>query len=295
MACSGCLGCLFHLWSLPLGRTPPGPSATVAPARGIVFVQGRCRHKKWQCPGERPVFLAVRLSKVRITQKFVVVCGCFEYARKVRAPTCDEAMEQKLGQAYLLDFVGLCIANCVGFQNGCRHVATSCKIGSWQISNSFLSSRHGTLTQQHSTSLVPAMWDLTKCCSTLCIRHVNQWPRMLGMGFGFEESKLCLEARQQAFPRFYLFSLCHAICSQSLFIPSTFSRRIWQCHAVPLYPRNYVTMGPFSLQLTSTTWKPVGNRSKFIAWEHKGFKLQKHKQILCVACRYMMFEHVLQL
>lgn len=76
------------------------------------------------------MFLAVRLSKVRITQKFVVVCGCFEYARKVRAPTCDEAMEQKLGQAYLLDFVGLCIANCVGFQNGCRHVATSCKIGS---------------------------------------------------------------------------------------------------------------------------------------------------------------------
>lgn len=56
--------------------------------------------------------------------------------------------------------------------------------------------------------------------------NVSQWPRMLGMGFGFEESKLCLEARQKAFPRFYLLSLCHAICSQSLFIPSIFSRRI---------------------------------------------------------------------
>ena len=92
------------------------------------------------------------LSKVRITQKFVVVCGCFEHARKVRAPTCDEAMEQKLGQAYLLDLVGLCIAICMGFQDGgCRHVARS-------AADKFIlvSSRLGTLTQQHSTSLVPA-------------------------------------------------------------------------------------------------------------------------------------------
>ncbi len=103
------------------------------------------------------------------------------------------------------------------------------------------------------------MWDLTKCYSTFCWRHVTQWPRMLGMGFGFEESKLCLEARQKAFPRFDSISLRHAIYStHNLFISHPFSHDEYnsamQCH---------YTLTSMSQWVVSTSnWRPrLGNQS----------------------------------